>query len=264
MLYDEEIEGAVMVIGNGPTRKDVKCIELSVHLRPTPHKRVLTYACNSAYKDFDHLDYLVAVDAPMIQTIMNDPRGREYMKDQRLVIPNRAVPGGFHWNSGRVAISHAINNHKAHTIFVIGFDSLLNFGENQNQKRGENIYPDSSNLGDWGSDLFARKFWELVLEYKDVHFVILHPKDVKIERDVLPLNATGRVIPDAFYYPKVEEKAEYTKEIPQELAYVPVNSVDNIKFSQLKGRYFGAVPDLKQPLHVMGFPDMFLPNEKGE
>jgi len=126
------------VIGNGTSRVG---IELK-HLK----KYGKIYACNAVYRTF-HPDYLVAVDAKMVNEIAKNGYhkigevwtnyNKQYEKYKGL---NYFEPSKG-WSSGPTAL-HLASSHNCKTIYILGFDYK---GIGPDNKRVNNVFSGSPN-----------------------------------------------------------------------------------------------------------------------
>ena len=164
-----------IIIGNGPSRSDIDLHKL-VGKAPL-------YGCNALYRDFNKLDYLVAIDNGMINELH-----KERVNVGNLIVP----PEDERWesseystqrrrnNAGMIAMDYAIG-HGNNLLYLLGFDFVLS-GEDS----VDNVYKDSKN---YGPETHAReednyyrlKYFEwFVSKHLEVSIIFVVPDD-KIE-----------------------------------------------------------------------------------
>jgi len=164
-----------IIIGNGPSRSDIDLHKL-VGKAPI-------YGCNALYRDFNKLDYLVAIDNGMINELH-----KERVNVGNLIVP----PEDARWesveyspqrrrnNAGMIAMDYAID-HGNNLLYLLGFDFVL-----EGEDSVDNVYKDSKN---YGPETHAReednyyrlKYFEWYAgQHLDVSVIFVVPDD-KIE-----------------------------------------------------------------------------------
>jgi len=126
------------VIGNGTSRVGIELNKLKRFGK--------IYACNAVYREF-HPDYLVAVDAKMVNEICRNGYqkigkvwtnyNKQYEKYKGL---NYFEPSKG-WSSGPTAL-HLASTHNCKTIYILGFDYQ---GIGPDHKRVNNIFSGTPN-----------------------------------------------------------------------------------------------------------------------
>lgn len=137
------------VLGNGNSRKDFDIKHYAQYGN--------IYGCNAIYRD-ESIDYLVAVDPPMVQEIIDNKAHLStnfYTREHKRFtdIPKvNFIAKRLGWSSGPTALWLASYN-KATTIFLVGFDFQSNISTINNIYSGTKNYKPSNSpptyFGNW-------------------------------------------------------------------------------------------------------------------
>jgi hypothetical protein len=137
------------VLGNGNSRKEFNV----KHYKQYGN----IYGCNAIYRD-ELVDYLVAVDPPMVQEIIDNKAHlltKFYTREHRRFteIPNiNIIPKRLGWSSGPTALWLASHN-KSSSICLVGFDFQSNINTINNIYSGTKNYKPTESpatyFGNW-------------------------------------------------------------------------------------------------------------------
>lgn len=173
-VFNNHISNQAIVIGNGPTRLQLKLDLIKNHKGGLLSRdRLQSYGCNALYRDFAP-DFLVAIGKDIVKEIYES----DY-PDNNVVYTNGInildYPGKFHiipqdpgWNSGSIATYLAcFDGHKK--VFLVGFDGQDTPGYNSN------VYADTAGYASARSnssdEFFNLAMLEVFTTYSDVEFV---------------------------------------------------------------------------------------------
>lgn len=170
--------GNAVVIGNGPSRKDLNLYYISHHGGGHKGKRKLTsYGCNALYRDMAPNFLVVTSDI-----IANEVVETGYISEHVVLTHPTEIlkyPGKFHliphdryWSAGAIATWLACFDGQK-KIYLLGFDNQLEPGKNLNVYAGSTGYQPTDTLVN--DDLWIETMRDIFLTYSDVEFVWINP-----------------------------------------------------------------------------------------
>lgn len=180
-----------IIIGNGASRKPIELNKLTSSGK--------TYGCNALYRDFEELDYLVAIDDGMIEEI----RSQDFTGTNiSVIIPtenDRWESADYNTqrrrnNAGMCAMNEAIR-HGSNMLYCLGFDFVLSGSISV-----DNLYKDTPNYGletkSNESDNFYRvSYLKWFAEQNDsVTFVMVIPDDAPVNKYINQLGELKNII----------------------------------------------------------------------
>lgn len=170
--------GHAVIIGNGPSRKDMPLHHIEHHRGG--HKGCLSltsYGCNALYRDMSP-HYLIVTG----KEIGDEIAASDYVKSHvcyshaenvlRHLGDYHLIPYNQYWNAGCVATWMAcFDGHKK--VYLLGFDNQIQDGKNLNVYAGTVGY---SNSTDYVNDeSWIETMYSIFDTYKDVEFVWVNP-----------------------------------------------------------------------------------------